>query len=314
MNKLDFWTPVTYTKHSSWETLLLEKVDSYFYIGGMKARVIKGHELNGSKGVCLVEDKPLYTAWKVATFIIGFIPLLALKYVLRKRNPFHLLNGPYQNEVSRTVHKYPGNLSSEYKALFNANSEDGLIKLKLDTRESFDISIRNQDLFKSSAEVIVNAANSHLGGGGGIDGAIHRHGGNSYKQGHRILRDVYESEYTSGHAALISSGELVSKYKIEKVIVVNGPSGKSTEKNKSELYSCYYNSLVLADAQKIKSIAFPSISTGIFSYPKEDAAEISLKAIFDFTLKNPDTTLKTISIHFQDDEGPKTYAKALKNE
>lgn len=314
MNKLDFWTPVTYTKHNSWETYLLEKVDSYFFLGGMKARVIKAHDLNGAKGVCLMDDKPLYTALKVASFIIGFLPLIALKYLLRKRNPFHLVNGPFQNEVSRTVHPYLENLKPLYKSLFTPTSEEGQVNIKLRIREGLSISVRNQDLFKSGAEVIVNAANSHLSGGGGIDGAIHKQGGKTYEKSHRILKEVYDSDYTSGHAALISSGDLTSKYDIKQVIVVNGPSGKANEKNRSRLYSCYYNSLVLADAKKFGRIAFPSISTGIFGYPREDAAEVSLKAIFYFFANNPDTTLKTISIHFQDNEGPKTYLKALKNE
>lgn len=312
ITKLDFWTPVTYSDDRSWENYLLEKVDSYFYLGGVKARVIDKHDLNGAKGTCFVEDKPLYTALKIVSYLLGF-PLLALKYVLRKRNPCHVVSGaPYQTQSSRTIHPYPGHLLGEAKSLFNVEATPGRVNLTLQTRDDFNISIRNQNIFKSSAKVIVNAANSHLNGGGGIDGAIHSNGGPSYKKGQLVLRALYDANYTSGHAALIPSGELKEKFKIESVIVVNGPAAKkATHDNRARLYSCYFNSLVLADAKKVESIAFPAISTGIFGYPKDEAAEISLRAIYNFAIQNPNTTVKTISIHFQDDEGPKFYERAL---
>ena len=92
--------------------------------------------------------------------------------------------------------------------------------------------------------------------------------------------------------------DLIQKYNIENVIVVAGPQGVTTPSKEAELYSCYFNTLLLADKQNKTSIAFPSISTGIFGFPKDRAAAISLKAIQDFVDKHPNTQLKTISIHY----------------
>ena len=100
---------------------------------------------------------------------------------------------------------------------------------------------------------------------------------------------------------MIDSGEL-KRSGIDKVIVVAGPQGATDPQKENELYSCYYNSLVLAHSQNKISIAIPSISTGIFGFPKERASAISLKAIKDFISKNPETTLKNISIHILSDD------------
>lgn len=182
------------------------------------------------------------------------------------------------------------------------------------TFPEFDVSIMHQDLFESQAEVIVNAANTGLLGGGGIDGLIHLAGGKVYKREHWNLKRHYDAKFTSGYAAIIKDIKLNSP-KLDKagkttkemltstkdVIVVAGPLGPSnkivTEKLSNSLYSCYYNSLVLAHDQGKKSIAFPSISTGIFDFPKGPAAEISLRAIEDFMTAHPDSQLKTIAIH-----------------
>ena len=77
---------------------------------------------------------------------------------------------------------------------------------------------------------------------------------------------------------------------------------KQSTSKETELYSCYFNALILTEEQKKKSIAFPSISTGIYGFPKERAAAISLKAICDFVEKFPNSSLKTISIHYLPNE------------
>jgi len=198
------------------------------------------------------------------------------------------------------VHPYPGDLSQdevkEITASFEGNDR---LKIAFKNFPSFSVTIRNKDIFESQAKVIVNAANTHLGGGAGIDDAIHRKGGGSYKKAHRRLKDKYQGNYTPGFAELITSGEISGRYGIDSVIVVAGPQGPLTnQKKESQLYSCYFNSLVLAHSQKKTSIAFPSISTGIFNFPKDRAAAISLRALQDFISKHPDSQLKTISIHF----------------
>jgi O-acetyl-ADP-ribose deacetylase (regulator of RNase III) len=205
-----------------------------------------------------------------------------------------------------TIRSYPGDLSetglmSEWRS-FLTQLESGQQALDVACayhRDHFNVTIRHQNLFESGAQVIVNAANTHLGGGRGIDGAIHTKGGASYAAGHRALQTHYNSQYTQGYAAIIGSGELKQKHNIDDVIVVAGPQGPiRTTQKENELYSCYYNSLVLGHYQNLERIAFPTISTGIFKFPKDKAAAITLRAINDFMDKYPHSTLKTISIHF----------------
>ena len=226
-----------------------------------------------------------------------------------------------QTPESVKVRAYSGDLTAEeqmkMKAEFNGDKE---LQISCPgAPEGFAFTVRRQDLFESGAQVIVNAANTHLGGGGGIDGAIHLRGGNLYRDAHRELANKYKEAYVSGHAAMITSGNLKKAEKpIDNVIVVVGPDRRGdrapvTVEQKANLYSCYYNSLVLAHSQGKTSIAFPSISTGIFNFPKDAAASISLKAVRDFIRDYPDTALKTVSIHFSPDDIPQylvNYQKA----
>jgi O-acetyl-ADP-ribose deacetylase (regulator of RNase III) len=214
---------------------------------------------------------------------------------------------PMEHVYIEQVLKYPGDLvHPDFKAIKEGNV------LRFDIHADFNVIVWNQNIFESGAQVIVNAANTHLGGGGGIDGAIHRAGGEPYAEAHRALQSKYDSKYVEGYAAMIDSGLLKETYNIDNVIVVAGPQGESTPEKEDQLYSCYYNSLILAHANKRNSIAFPSISTGIFGFPKDRAAHISLRAISDFIKEYPDTTLKTISIHFLTDEEFVFYMDAAK--
>ncbi len=148
--------------------------------------------------------------------------------------------------------------------------------------------------------------------GGGIDGQIHKKGGYKYKDAHQELKKRYHSQYISGHAALTENVSFAEK-SIDSVIVVAGLQGSTDLQKENNLYSCYYNSLVLAGSQRKISIAFPSISTGIFCFPLDKAASISLKAIYDFMNEYRNTTIRDISIHFLrgDPNGPlKIYQNA----
>jgi O-acetyl-ADP-ribose deacetylase (regulator of RNase III) len=207
----------------------------------------------------------------------------------------------FQTDASKTLRTYvshlpEGELTAKFQDDFRLNIEGS----------GFDISIRREDLFASKAQVIVNAANTHLGGGGGIDGAIHARGGSDYVNAHAQLKRYYKSSYVEGHAAMIESGALKQKDKIDWVIVVAGPAGASTPKKEDQLYSCYFNSLMLAHEKGLTSIAFPSISTGLFGFPLDRGAAVSLQAIRDFAQQYPTSQLKTISIHFLPSE-PKTF-------
>jgi len=205
----------------------------------------------------------------------------------------------YQIPDSMTLRKYTGDLTGSDKLDIQSQilNEDTL-QIAFAKFPDVHFTIRRQNIFNSGAQIIVNAANQHLGGGGGIDGAIHKAGGTNYVNAHRELQKIYKSQYVSGYAAMIESGDLKNHYQIDAVIVVAGPQGDSNAQKEDELYSCYYNSLVLAQSLNQTSIAFPSISTGIFGFPKERAAAISVKAVMDFLMNYPRTSTKTLSIHF----------------
>ena len=206
---------------------------------------------------------------------------------------------PIKNDLAY----FTGDLTQLQKADLKPHFvDDYTLAITFQKHPEINLTIRRQDIFTSKAQVIVNAANTHLGGGGGIDGAIHQQGGAEYAKAHRELQTVYKAHYIEGHAAMIGSGSLKEKYNIENVIVVAGPQGATSPSKENELYSCYFNTLVLAAEQNKTSVAFPSISTGIFEFPKDRAAAISLKAIQDFVDKHPNTQLKTISIHYLPNE------------
>ena len=131
------------------------------------------------------------------------------------------------------------------------------------------------DITKETTEAIVNAANSSLLGGGGVDGAIHRAGGPSILE--ECKRIVAEIGYLpEGKAVLTTAGRLPSKY----VIHTAGPIYQVGNRDEAEaLASCYRESIRLADDHGIQSIAFPAISTGAYGYPLPEAAEIAVKTI-----------------------------------
>ncbi len=234
-----------------------------------------------------------------------------------------IIAGVIQTADSKTIRPYPGDLTTMEKPQWSTKLNGNFLHLNSTKHPAFNITIRPQDMFESNAQVLVNAANDHLGGGTGIDGAIHQKGGFAYAEAHKDLKRTYggndmkPASYPLGHAAMIKSGDLTN-IKVDNVIVIAGPQGPSTDAEKEgQLYSCYYNSLLLAASQNKQSIAFPAISTGVFKFPKDRAAAISLRAINNFMDKHPNTSLKTISIHsFQAKGDPKTgldyYADALK--
>jgi O-acetyl-ADP-ribose deacetylase (regulator of RNase III) len=133
------------------------------------------------------------------------------------------------------------------------------------------------DLTKETTEAIVSAANSYLIGGGGVDGAIHNAGGPSILQEcKRITAKI--GQLPAGKAVITGAGRLPAKYVIHTV----GPiyrGGKAQEAK--TLASCYRESITLADDHGIRSLAFPSISTGVYGYPVSEAAPVAVEAIVD---------------------------------
>lgn len=158
------------------------------------------------------------------------------------------------------------------------------------------------DITKEFTDAIVNAANQHLAGGGGVDGAIHRAGGPTIMQECKKIGGC-----PTGHAVITNSGNLKVKYVIHTV----GPryQGGNT-KEALLLKSAHLESLKLASARKIKSISFPAISTGIYGYPVHDAAHIALKTTIDYLKEYSDIELVRFILF--DRETYKIFTEELK--
>ena len=136
------------------------------------------------------------------------------------------------------------------------------------------------DITKQDVEAIVNAANSSLLGGGGVDGAIHRAGGPEIlAECREIRRTRFPEGLPTGEAVITTGGKLSALYVIHTV----GPIfGQHQGKEAELLANCYHNSLTLAVEKNLTSVAFPAISTGVYGYPPDQAAEVSSKTIENF--------------------------------
>lgn len=158
------------------------------------------------------------------------------------------------------------------------------------------IEIIKGDITKVAVDAIVNAANTSLLGGGGVDGAIHRAGGNTILDDCRKII-AKQGGCKTGEAVITTAGNLPAKFVIHTVGPVwNG--GNNNEKEK--LANCYKNSLQLAIDNNCKTIAFPGISTGIYKFPKQDAAVIAMETVVTF-LSNSNKIDKVIFVCFDED-------------
>lgn len=159
------------------------------------------------------------------------------------------------------------------------------------------------DITKIHADAIVNAANSSLLGGGGVDGAIHRAGGSKILEECRMIRNR-QGKCKIGEAVVTTAGSLPAKYVIHTV----GPVWNDNQERSSQLLSeCYKSSLLLAESLGVKTIAFPNISTGIYKFPKELAGKIAVNEVRKFS---SDIIEKVIFVCF-DDENENIYKKLL---
>lgn len=150
------------------------------------------------------------------------------------------------------------------------------------------------DITKEDTDAIVNAANSTLLGGGGVDGAIHRAGGAEILKACKEIRQSrYPDGLPTGKAVATTAGNLTAKMVIHTVGPVYGMNGG---RDAELLADCYTNSLLEAVSQNLESISFPSISTGAFYYPKHEAAQVASKAIREFILEND--SIKEIRLVF----------------
>ncbi len=149
------------------------------------------------------------------------------------------------------------------------------------------------DITKVEADAIVNAANSSLMGGGGVDGAIHRAGGKAILEECREIVSQ-QGECPTGQAVITTAGNMPAKFVIHTV----GPIWHGGLKNEAQkLADCYRNSMQLAVENCCKTIAFPNISTGVYHYPKREAAKIAVDTVNEF-LKNSSSIEKVIFVCF----------------
>ena len=169
------------------------------------------------------------------------------------------------------------------------------------------IILKTGDITRESVCAVVNAANSSLMGGGGVDGAIHRAGGPAILEACRqIRRNAYPNGLPTGEAVATTGGKLPAKYVIHTV----GPVYRSCGDNcASLLASSYKNSLRLAAELGCKDIAFPAISTGIYGYPKAEAARIAYGAVRDFLNEGYDFKVYFV---FHSDENRKIFEEAIR--
>lgn len=162
------------------------------------------------------------------------------------------------------------------------------------------------DITEIKVDAIVNAANTSLLGGGGVDGAIHRKGGKEILEDCIKIRNR-QGGCNTGEAVITTAGNLPAKYVIHTV----GPVWNGDKEEKSKLLArCYENSLNLAIENGIKTIAFPNISTGIYHFPKDKAAQIAIKTVKDFGRIEIE---KIIFVCF-DDENYQIYKEILEIE
>jgi len=165
------------------------------------------------------------------------------------------------------------------------------------------------DITKVKADAIVNAANSSLMGGGGVDGAIHRAGGKQILEECMQIR-ARQGSCPTGEAVITTGGNLPARHVIHTV----GPVWNGGNRNESTLLSnAYRNSLKLAAENNCRSIAFPNISTGIYGYPKELAAQVALSTVREYIQTHPNTFDQILFVCF-DDENYQLYYSALKEE
>jgi O-acetyl-ADP-ribose deacetylase (regulator of RNase III) len=168
------------------------------------------------------------------------------------------------------------------------------------------LSIIQGDITHQASDAIVNAANSGLMGGGGVDGAIHRAGGPAILEECRKIVDR-QGRLPTGQAVITTAGNMKAKHVIHTV----GPVWHGGDRGEAELLaSAYRESLKLAAANNLTSVSFPSISTGVYGYPVDKASKTALETVVSFLKET--TSIKEVVFVLFDSRTFETYTKSLK--
>jgi O-acetyl-ADP-ribose deacetylase (regulator of RNase III) len=159
------------------------------------------------------------------------------------------------------------------------------------------------DITEQHVDAIVNAANSTLMGGGGVDGAIHRRGGPAILAECKEIRSKdWPDGLPTGRAVATTGGELPARWVIHTV----GPVYAKSEDRSSQLASCHTESLRLADQLGAVTVAFPAISTGVYGYPIDEAASVAIEAV-----RAADTAVREVRFVLFGTEAHAAFARAL---
>jgi len=162
------------------------------------------------------------------------------------------------------------------------------------------------DITEQGTDAIVNAANSSLMGGGGVDGAIHKKGGAKILEECMLIGQMLPDGLPTGDVVATTGGRLRAKYVIHTV----GPVWRGGNDREQELLArAYKNCLALALKMEIKTISFPSISTGAYGYPVEKASRVALRAVVDFLGEN--TGIEEVRFVLHSEHDLRIYVEAL---
>lgn len=181
------------------------------------------------------------------------------------------------------------------------------MRVQIRGNKMVELKVIQGDITEQQVDIIVNAANSSLLGGGGVDGAIHRKGGRAILEDCQKIR-AKQGKCDTGQAVITTAGNLPAQYVIHTVgSVWNG----GHQQEKELLASCYIESLKLAVAHNAKSIAFPNISTGIYRFPKDLACNIAIETVKRFIETENTSDLQDIIFVCFDDENFKLYQNSI---
>ncbi len=166
-----------------------------------------------------------------------------------------------------------------------------------------DLTVVLGDITEQDVDAVVNAANSSLMGGGGVDGAIHRRGGPAIlEECKRIRAERYPDGLPTGRAVATTAGDLPARWVIHTV----GPVYAKSEDRSGLLASCHTESLKVADELGARTVAFPAISTGVYGYPVEEAAPVSIRAV-----READTRVEEVRLVLFDRATYEAFDRAL---